>query len=108
MPTKPSSEKATRIFAGACFVAIVAWLSVVIGIATVNLVSRPWCSAGTPCEEMFWARLIPAALGGVGGFVLCGYALLNASRARTLALSAIAALVLTAASGAWFLPILSG
>ncbi len=108
MHTKPSGEKVIRIFAVACFVAIVAWLSVVIGIATVNLLSRPWCPAGTPCAEMFWARLIPAALGGVLGFVLCGYALLNASRARTLALSATAALVLTAGSGAWFLPILGG
>lgn len=90
-----------------CFVATVAWLSVVIGIGVLHLVSRPWCAPGSACEQMFWPRLILAAVGGTLGFAVCGYALLNSWHSRALALYGIAGLALTVGTGVWFFPIIT-
>lgn len=107
-PPTPSTPASVpfRVIAVGAFVAIVAWLSVVIGVGVLDVVSRPWCSPGT-CEEIFRPRLLVAAIGGIAGFVLCGFGLLTQWRTRKLALYVLTGIVLTAATGAWFLPVLN-
>ena len=106
----PGPEKgnpAVRAVGVGCFVAILAWLSVVIGVGVLNLVSRPWCAAGSACAQIFWPRILIAAAGGGLGFLLCGYGLLTAVRARPLAAYCLGGLVLALGSGVWFLPVLT-
>src|SRR5690625_7880680 len=84
----PGPEKgnpALRAVGVGCFVAILTWLSVVIGAGVLDVVSRPWCAAGSDCAQIFWPRILIAAAGGVLGFLLCGDGLLTEVRARPLA-----------------------
>lgn len=106
--TPPRGVTAARAAAVTSFVAIVAWLSVVIGIGAINLTRRQWCAAGSACEEFFWFRLLIAAAGGIISFAIVGYGLAAGWKGRRLALLAIAAALVTIGSGVWFWPIISG
>jgi len=106
----PGPEKgnpALRAVGVSCFVAILTWLSIVIGVGVLDVVSRPWCAAGSDCAQIFWPRILIAATGGGLGFLVCGYGLLTATRARPLAAYCLGGLILALGSGVWFLPILT-
>src|SRR5690625_5194971 len=106
----PGPEKgnpAVRAVGVGCFVAILAWLSVVIGFGVHNLVSRPWCAAGSACAQMFWPRILIAAAGGGLGFLLCGYGRLTSVLSHPLASYCLGGLVLSLGSVARFLPVLT-
>lgn len=106
MPPPPRLAPARAVAAG-CFIAIVAWLSVVIGIGALDLLSRPWCAPSSPCASLFWPRLIISALGGIIGFLLCGYGMLNSWHSRPLIAYGAGGLLVAIASGVFFLPILN-
>lgn len=103
----PRGLAPARAAAVGCFIAIVAWLSVVIGIGVLDLLSRPWCSPSSPCASLFWPRLAISALGGIIGFLLCGYGLLNSRHKRPLIAYGVGGLLVAVASGIFFLPILN-
>lgn len=99
---------AIRIFAVVGFVAILAWLSIVIGVGIIDLTIRPWCTPGTPCIATFWPRLGISAAGGISGFLLTGFGLLNFWDRRALLGLTFLGVGLTAGLGVWFLPVITG
>lgn len=89
-----------------CFVAIIAWLSIVIGIGVLHVISRPWCAPGSDCANVFWPRLTLAAAGGIGAFLTTGYGLLQHWSSPRLTLFGIGGIALTVTTGLWFVPII--
>lgn len=106
--TTSRNAAAARTFTVAAFVAILGWLSVVIGIAALNLTISSWCAVGSSCEQTFWPRLLIAAGGGILGFVISGYALIGELRGRRLLLANLVAVLVTIGTGVWFWPIITG
>lgn len=104
----PGGLTIARVVGVAAFVLLLVWLSIVLGIGALDVVSRSWCGDDAACAGVFWPRLTIAAVGGMCGFLLAGYGLLSYWRTRGLAVFAILGVAVAVGTGIGFIPILRG
>lgn len=106
-PEGAAGVRTARLGAILALVAILAWLSFLVGIAILSITGDPWCGLSDECTRVFWPRLSIGILGALGGFFMCGFALLFEWQGRRLLLFAGLAVLVAIVTGVIAFPMLT-